>query len=100
MTIEARALLGLPVCADGVRLGTVGAVWVDGSDGVLGIEVNGTWNSATHYLPYAASRVIDGTVSTSSLAVLASGPTSFFAEHGAKRLATTETVGFARQECG
>jgi hypothetical protein len=88
------------VCADGVRLGTVGAVWVDGSDGVLGIEVNGTWNSATHYLPYAASRVIDGTVSTSSLAVLASGPTSFFAEHGAKRLATTETVGFANAQGG
>ena len=100
MTIEARALLGLPVCADGVRLGTVGAVWVDGSDGVLGIEVNGAWNSATHYLPYAASRVIDGTVSTSSLAVLASGPTSFFAEHGAKRVTATETVGFANAERG
>jgi hypothetical protein len=100
LTIEARALLGLPVCADGVRLGTVGAVWVDGSDAVLGIEVNGTWNSATHYLPYAASRVIDGTVSTSSLAVLASGPTSFFAEHGAKRVVATERVGFAKVEFG
>jgi hypothetical protein len=100
LTVEAGALLGLPVCADGVRLGTVGAVWVDGSDGVLGIEVNGTWNSATHYLPFAASRVIDGTVSTSSLAVLASGPTSFFAEQGAKRVAATETVGFGNVERG
>ena len=33
----ARELLGRPVRADGVCLGTVGAVWVDVRDDVLGM---------------------------------------------------------------
>ncbi len=95
MTIDARGLLGLPVCADGVRLGTVGAVWGDRSDAVLGMEVESAWSPATHYLPFATASVHDGTVTTSSLTVLAAGPTRFFVEHGARRVAGNEAVGFA-----
>jgi hypothetical protein len=59
------------------------------------MEVESAWSTVTHYLPYATASVHDGTVTTTSLTVLASGPTSFFAEHGARRVAATEAVGFA-----
>ena len=100
MKTGAHALLGLPVCADGVRLGTVGAAWIDRSGIVLGMEVTSAWSSVTHYLPYATASVRDGTVSTSSLTVLAAGPTSFFAEQGATRVSATEALGFATAGCG
>jgi uncharacterized Ntn-hydrolase superfamily protein len=100
VTIDAGALLGLPVCADGVRLGTVGAVWVDRDGAALGMEVTSAWSAVTHYLPYGAASVRDGAVRTSSLTILAAGPTSFFAEHGARRVAATEAVGFATVGCG
>jgi hypothetical protein len=100
VTIDARVLLGLPVRADGVRLGTVGAVWVDDGDGVLGMEVESAWSGATHYLPYATASIHDGTVTTSSLTVLESGSTSFFAEQGARRVPATEAVGFATVAVG
>jgi hypothetical protein len=89
----ARALLGLPVCADGVRVGTVGAVWIDATDVVLGMEVTGSANGTTHYLPFAAAKLGDRVVNASSLAILATGPTAFFVEHGARRIAAVETVG-------
>ena len=54
---EPAALLGLPVRADGVRLGTVGAVWVDAADRVLGMEIRGKGNETGHYLPYQAARL-------------------------------------------
>lgn len=94
MTDEpARALLGLPVCTDGVRLGTVAAVWIDAGDAVLGMEVAGAWNGTTHYLPFAAATLGDRMVSASSLAILGAGPTAFFVEQGARRLIPVETVG-------
>ena len=95
MTDEpAWALLGLPVCADGVRLGTVGAVWIDAMNSVLGMEFTSASNGTTHYLPFAAAKFGDRVVSASSLAILGAGPTAFFVEHGARRLAAVETVGF------
>ncbi len=96
----ARGLLGLSVRADGVRLGTVGAVWVDAQDEVLGLEVRSTWNDGTHYLPYATVSVRDGAVNTGSLTVLGTGPTTFFAEQGARRVAVSEAVGLARARRG
>ena len=101
MTDEpARVLLGLPVCADGVRLGTVGAVWMDTAGGVLGMEVAGAWNGTTHYVPFAAAKLGDRVVTTTSLAILVSGPTAFFVEHGARRVVATEAVGFGAVEAG
>jgi hypothetical protein len=97
---DARALLGLPVWADGVRLGTVGAVWVDTREAILGMEVTSTWSSAPNYVPYATASVRDGTVSTSSLTVLGVGPTTFFAEQGARRVAGTQARGFATARLG
>jgi hypothetical protein len=96
----ARDLLGLSVRADGVRLGTVGAVWVDSRDEVLGLEVRSAWNKDTHYLPYATVSVRDGAVNTSSLTVLGTGPTTFFAEQGARRVALSEAVGLATTGIG
>jgi hypothetical protein len=91
-----RELLGLSVRVDGVRLGTVGAVWVDTQNVVLGMEVRSAWSNDVHYLPYATAGVRDGAVHASSLTVLATGPTTFFAEQGARRVAAaTEAVGFA-----
>ena len=84
----ARELLGLPVRADGVRLGTVGAVWVDARDEVLGMEVRSVWSKDIHYLPYATASVREGAVHTSSLTVLRAGPTAFFADQGARRVAS------------
>lgn len=97
---KARALLGLDVCADGVRLGTVGAVWVDAADAVLGFEVTSAWNGTTQYLPFAAAKLRDSVVRASSLAFLGSGPTSFFVENGARRVAATEAVGFGNRHAG
>jgi len=92
----ARELLGLSVRADGVCLGTVGAVWVDVRDDVLGMEVRSDGSNDVHYLPYATAGVGDGAVHTSSLTVLGAGPTTFFAEHGARRVAAaTEAIGLA-----
>ena len=96
----ARELLGLSVCADGVRLGTVGAVWVDTRDEVLGLEVRSAWSKDIHYLPYATVSVREGAVNTSSLTVLGTGPTTFFAEQGARRFAASETVGLATAGMG
>ena len=90
----ARELLGLSVRADGVRLGTVGAVWVDARDEVLGMEVRSAWSKDIHYLPYATASVREGAVHTSSLTVLGAGPTAFFTEQGARRIAN-EAVGLA-----
>lgn len=89
----ARGLLGLSVRADGVRLGTVGAVWVGAQDEILGMEVRSAWSKDTHYLPYATVSVLDGAVNTSSLTVLGTGPTTFFADQGARRVAAAEAVG-------
>lgn len=97
---RARELLGLSVRVDGVRLGTVGAVWVDTRDEVLGMEVRSAWSSDVHYLPYATAGVRDGAVHTSSLTVLGTGPTTFFAEQGARRVAVTEAVGLATAGVG
>ena len=96
----ARELLGLSVRADGVRLGTVGAVWVDTRDDVLGLEVQSAWSKDIHYLPYATVSVREGTVNTNSLTVLGTGPTTFFAEQGARRFASSETVGLAAAGMG
>lgn len=96
----ARELLGLSVRADHVRLGTVGAVWVDARDEILGMEVRGAWSKDVHYVPYATVGVRDGGVHTSSLTVLGTGPTTFFAEHGARRVAAAEAVGFATSGLG
>jgi len=96
----ARELLGLSVQADGVRLGTVGAVWVGAQDEVLGMEVRSAWSKDTHYLPYATVSVRDGAVNTSSLTVLGTGPTTFFAEQGARRVALSEAVGLATAGIG
>jgi hypothetical protein len=90
----AGELLGLPVRADGVRLGTVAAVWVDARDDVLGMEVRSAWSKDSHYLPYATASVREGAVHTSSLTVLGAGPTAFFAQQGARRVAN-EAVGLA-----
>ena len=97
---RARALLGLPVCSDGVRIGTVGAVWIDAADGVLGIELTGSRNGTSRYLPFAAARLGDLAVHTSSLAVLGAGPTTFFEEHGARRVSATQPVGLGRVAAG
>jgi hypothetical protein len=97
----ARELLGLSVRVDGVRLGTVGAVWVDTRNEVLGMEVRSAWSNDVHYLPYATAGVRDGAVHASSLTVLATGPTTFFAEQGARRVAVaTESVGLATARPG
>ncbi|MCZ7590117.1 MAG: PRC-barrel domain-containing protein [Gaiella sp.] len=101
MTDEpARALLGLPVCADGVRLGTVGAVWMDTAGGVLGMEVTSAWNDTTLYLPFAAAKLGDRVLRASSLAILGTGPTAFFEQHGARRVVAAEAVGFGAAEAG
>jgi hypothetical protein len=92
----ARELLGLSVRVDGVRLGTVGAVWVDTQNAVLGMEVRSAWSNDVHYLPYSTAGVRDGAVHASSLTVLRAGPTTFFAEQGARRVAAaTEAIGLA-----
>jgi len=96
----ARDLLGLSVRADGVRLGTVGAVWFDARDDVLGLEVWSAWSKDIHYLPYATVSVREGAVNTSSLTVLGTGPTTFFTEQGARRFTVTEAVGLARAGIG
>jgi len=96
----ARELLGLSVRADGVRLGTVGAVWVDTRDDVLGLEVRSARSKDIHYLPYATVSVRKGAVNTSSLTVLGTGPTTFFAKQGARRFAVSETVGLATAGMG
>ena len=96
----ARDLLGLSVRADGVRLGTVGAVWVDARDDVLGLEVWSAWSKDIHYLPYATVSVREGAVNTSSLTVLGTGPTTFFTAQGARRFTVTEAVGLARAGIG
>ena len=101
MTPEvARELLGLSVRADGVRLGTVGAVWVDAQDEILGMEVRSAWSKDTHYLPYATVSVRDGAVNTSSLTVLGTDPTTFFTDQGARRVAVDEAVGLATVSLG
>lgn len=101
MTNDAAAeLLGLSVCADGVRLGTVGAVWVDARDEVLGLEIRSARSRDVHYLPHATASVLDGAVHTSSLTVLGAGPTTFFAEHGARRVAAVEAVGLTTTGLG
>jgi len=89
-----RALLGLAVWADDVRLGTVSAVWIDPRNVVLGMEVESAWAERTHYVPWAAAMVEDGAVRTSALAVLGTAPDAFFAERGARRVSTRETLGF------
>ncbi len=87
---EEQALLGLPVWAAGVQLGTVTAVWVDASDTVLGVEVSTTWNRSTYYLPRPAALVQDGVVSASALAFLSTAETGFYAAHGARRIAVSD----------
>ena len=83
----ARALLGLPVYVDDLRLGTVGAAWIDGTGVVLGLEVTSAWTTATSYVPFPAASIEGGAVRTSSLAILGVGPIVFFAEQGAQRIA-------------
>ena len=89
----ARPLLGLPVYADGVRLGTVGAAWIDPSGVVLGLEVTSAWTATRSYVPFPAAIVDDGAVRTSSLAILGVGPITFFAEQGARRVAVGDALG-------
>ena len=96
----ARELLGLSVRVDGVRLGTVGAVWVDTQNEVLGMEVRSAWSKDIDYLPYATASVRDGAVHTSSLTVLETGPTTFFVEQGARRVAAAQTVGLVTAGLG
>ena len=97
----ARKLLGLPVRVEGVRLGTVGAVWVDTRDEVLGMEERSAWSGDVHYLPYATACVRADGVHTSSLTVLGTGPTTFFADQGARRVAAApEPVGLAAAGLG
>lgn len=91
---RARALLGLAVWADGVRLGAVDAVWIDPGSGVLGLEVEGAWNDTTHYLPFAAARIEGGVVRASPLAVLETEAIAFFADRGAVRVTTDGDDGF------
>ena len=96
----ARELLGRSVRADGVCLGTVGAVWVDVRDDVLGMEVRSAWSKDIHDLPYATVSVRDGAVRTSSLTVLGTGPTTFFVDQGARRVAAAEAVGLVTAGTG
>ncbi len=87
MTDEPAALLGLPVRADGVRLGTVGAVWVDAADRVLGMEIRGKGNETGHYLPYQAARLENDIVEASPLAILGViEPVGFLRRRGARRV--------------
>jgi hypothetical protein len=83
---DAQALLGAPVCAGGVRLGTVGAVWVDATHTALGVEVAMTWNECTKFVPLAAACVRDGIVSAGSFAFMPSTVTAFYATRGARRI--------------
>ena len=84
---DGRALLGAPVCAGGVRLGTVDAVWVDATHTALGVEVAMTWNGGTKFVPLAAACVRDGIVSVGSFAFMPAAMTAFYATRGARRIA-------------
>ncbi len=84
---DGRALLGAPVCAGGVRLGTVDAVWVDATHTALGVEVAMSWNGGTKFVPLAAACVRDGIVSAGSFAFMPSAMTAFYATRGARRIA-------------
>ena len=87
LTDEPAALLGLPVRADGVRLGTVGAVWVDAADRVLGMEIRGKGNKTGRYLPYQAARLENDIVEASPIAILAGiEPVGFLRRRGARRV--------------
>jgi hypothetical protein len=81
-----QALLGAPVCAGGVRLGTVDAVWVDETHTAVGVEVAMTWNGGTTFVPLAAASVRDGIVSAGSFAFMPLAMTAFYAARGARRI--------------
>ena len=81
------ALLGAPVCAGGVRLGTVDAVWVDETDTALGVEVAMAWNGGAKFIRLAAACVRDGIVSAGSFAFMPTATTAFHATRGARRIA-------------
>ena len=83
---DGRALLGAPVCAGGVRLGTVDAVWVDATHTALGVEVAMAWNGGTKFVPLAAACVRDGIVSAGSFAFMPAAMTAFYATRGARRI--------------
>ena len=75
------------MCAGGVRLGTVDAVWVDETHTALGVEVAMAWNGGTKFVPLAAACVRDGIVSAGSFAFMPSAMTAFYATRGARRIA-------------
>lgn len=87
MTVhDGRALLGAPVCAGGVRLGTVDAVWVDATDTALGVEVAMAWKGGSKFVPLAAASVRDGIVSAGSFAFMPPATASYYATRGARRI--------------
>ena len=84
---DGRTLLGAPVCAGGVRLGTVDAVWVDETDTALGVEVAMAWNGGAKFIRLAAACVRDGIVSAGSFAFMPTATTAFHGTRGARRIA-------------
>jgi hypothetical protein len=87
---DGRSLLGFPVRASGVRLGTVTAAWVYRRRVVLGLEVSSAWDADTRFLPVPAARVGNDSVTPSSLAFLTAAETAFYERNGAYRI-TLET---------
>jgi hypothetical protein len=84
---EGRALLGLSVYADEVRLGTVGGVLVDDrADTVLGVDVDMSWGGGTRFLPWAAASVVAEGVRGNAFSFLGPEETDFYVRRGARRL--------------
>lgn len=84
---EGRALLGLSVYADDVRLGTVAGVLLDDrADHVLGVDVATSWGAGVRFLPWAAARLVHGAVHGDALSFLTSEETAFYERRGARRV--------------
>lgn len=84
---EARGLLGLPVDVAGVRLGSVAAVWLDGTRSAVGVEVEGGWRGDTRFVPLPAVTLVEGVLRTSPFAVLTAAEATFYERNGAHRIA-------------
>lgn len=94
-------LLGLPVRAGGVRLGTVAAVWVDASDVTVGVEIANGWARGARFLPLPAARVGNDAVCASPHALLSDREAAFYERNGARRVATgdaRDTLGRAADQ--
>ena len=93
---EGRALLGLSVYADDVRLGTVAGVLVDDrADCVLGVDVNVSWGGGTRFLPWAAANVVGHGVHGNAFSFLGAEEADFYVRRGARRLSRAGDVSAA-----